>query len=209
MRIGRKVLATMLSALAVTGSLVGTSSTAGAAPSGAEYCRLGITRWTYSTYTMHVRSNIPSTFNSSITSAMRQWNGISGSTLRYAGPQFRSGVANPEFLLYYNNFANSGLPDVPGIALGVTGSSGTHRTGEVLLNSRFTWNTAGTMNQAQRRTDVWTIAVHEIGHASGLAHPYSNCGTVTAAERASVMYVDWTRKRYPNSDDKAGIAAMY
>jgi hypothetical protein len=158
---------------------------------------------------MHVRSNIPSTFNSSLTSAMRQWNGISGSSLAYYGPQFQSGAANPEFQLYLNNFANSGLPDVPGITLGVGGSSGTHRTAEVLLNSRFSWNTAGTMNQAQRQVDVWTVAVHEMGHASGLAHPYSDCGTVTAAERASVMYVDWTRKRTTNSDDDAGIAAIY
>lgn len=210
MRNRKTALATMLSALAVAGSLVAAGAPAEAASTGAEYCRQGITRWTYSVYTMHVRSNIPSTFNSSVTSAMRQWNGISGSSLSYAGPQFNSGVANPEFLFYYNNFANSGLPDVPGITLGVTGSSGTHRTGEVLLNSRFTWNTAGTMNQAQRKTDVWTIAVHEIGHASGLAHPYpSTCGTPTAAERASVMYVDWTRKRNTTADDKAGIGAIY
>lgn len=209
MRTRRTVTAAAISLLAITGSLVAASTSAVAAETGAEYCRIGITRWTYSTYTMHVRSNVPASFNSSVTSAMRQWNGISGSALSYAGPQFNSGVANPEFLFYYNNFASSGLPDVPGITLGVTGS-GTHRTGEVLLNSRFTWNTAGTMNQAQRRTDVWTIAVHEIGHASGLAHPYPDpCGTVTTAERASVMYVDWTRKRNTNSDDKAGIAAIY
>ncbi|MFD7161511.1 matrixin family metalloprotease [Kribbella sp. NPDC059898] len=205
----RTVLAAVVAVASIAASLVTASPQAVAAESGAEYCRLGITRWTYTIYTMHVRSSIPASFNSSITSAMRQWSGIPGSALRYYGPQFRSGVANPEYLLYLNNFANSGLPDVPGITLGVSGSSGTHRTAEVLLNSRFSWNTAGTMNQAQRRVDVWTIAVHEMGHASGLAHPYSNCGPVTAAERASVMYVNWTRKRVPNSDDRAGIAAIY
>jgi hypothetical protein len=209
MRIGRIVFAAAASTLAIAGSLVATGGNAVAGENGSAYCRQGITRWTYSTYTMHVRSNIPSTFNSSLTSAMRQWNGISGSSLAYYGPQFQSGAANPEFQLYLNNFASSGLPDVPGITLGVGGSSGTHRTAEVLLNSRFSWNTAGTMNQAQRQVDVWTVAVHEMGHASGLAHPYSDCGTVTAAERASVMYVDWTRKRTTNSDDDAGIAAIY
>jgi Matrixin len=96
---------------------------------------------------------------------------------------------------------------VPGITLGPA-TSGTHATASVILNSRFTWNTSGTMNQAQRRTDVRTVSLHEIGHANGLHHP-SACGAMTAAEVASAMNPNWTNKPNTNSDDKAGIAAAY
>jgi hypothetical protein len=66
------------------------------------------------------------------------------------------------------------------------------------------------MDQATRRADVWTILMHEAGHASGLAHP-SVCGAghPTALEREGVMFVDWTTKHNPNSDDRAGIAGRY
>ncbi len=180
------------------------------APPANAYCTTGIGRWLYSDYTPIVRPSVPSTWNTAITSARAQWNGISGSTLHYYTPTFNSNIANPEFQLYLADFGYAGLPDVPGISLGADVAK--HSTVSIALNSNFTWNTSGTMSQSGRKVDVWTIVVHEMGHASGLAHPYASvCGSghPTTAEKASVMYVDWTKKRYPNADDKAGIASRY
>ncbi|MCO6007601.1 matrixin family metalloprotease [Actinoallomurus purpureus] len=173
------------------------------------YCLTQISRWKYASYTLHSRKSIPTSWNASVKSAMRQWSGIKGSGLKYYGPQVRSNAANPAFQIEKINFANAGIPDYPGITLGVEKSKGSrHSTAAVELNSRFTWNTSGAMSQSKRKTDVWTVAVHEMGHASGLSHTGA-CGAMTKAEKASVMNVTWTKKRYPNSDDKAGIAKLY
>ncbi|WP_153531224.1 matrixin family metalloprotease [Actinomadura macrotermitis] len=181
----------------------------GAASPAAAYCFKGIGRWKGDRYTLHVRRDIPRGWRSSVRNAMRQWSGIKGSKLRYAGPRFASTARSPAFQIFRANFADAGLPDVPGIAFGT--DTPRHTSSSVALNTRFHWNTKGRMSQRARRTDVWTIAVHEMGHSSGLAHPYASggCGRPTAAEKAGVMYVNWTRKRYPNADDRAGIARRY
>lgn len=195
-----------LLASAVAASLLSIALTSPASAS----CTNGIGRWRYSDYTPQVRSTIPAAWNASIATAIGRWNGISGSTLHYYAPHFDRQVANPEFTVELVNFNTVGLPDYPGISLGAEASP--HSTIDLALNSRFSWNTSGVMNQASRQVDVQTIVVHESGHASGLAHPYPDvCGPghPTAAERTGVMYVDWTAKRIPNADDRAGIAARY
>ena len=180
--------------------------------SGAEqaqaFCTTGIGRWLNDDITPHISRSVPSAWNSSVTAAIAGWNGITESTLHYSPPQFNSVVARPELGVEVVSTRAVGLPDVPGIALGSDVRN--HVTVDVVLSSDFSWNTSGIMDQASRRTDVWTILMHEAGHASGLAHP-SVCGAghPTALEREGVMFVDWTTKHNPNSDDRAGIAGRY
>jgi hypothetical protein len=180
--------------------------------SGAEQaqavCTTGIGRWLNDQITPDIRSSVPATWNAAVTSAITGWNEIPGSTLRYSPPRFNSVAARPELQVDLVSTRAAGLPDVPGIALGSQVQN--HENVNVVLSSDFTWNTSGIMDQASRRTDVWTILMHEAGHASGLAHPVvCGVGHPTPLEREGVMFVDWTTKHTPNSDDRAGIARRY
>ena len=203
LHIGRRVSAA--AALAV--GLVVTPGVSGAGPAQA-FCTNGIGRWLHDDITAHIRSSVPSTWDAAVTEAITGWNAIPGSTLHYLPLQFNSVVTKPELEVDLVSTRSVGLPDVPGIALG--SEIRQHETVTVVLSSDFSWNTAGIMDQATRRTDVWTILMHEAGHASGLAHP-AECGPghPTQLEREGVMFVDWTTKHHPNSDDQAGIASRY
>ena len=172
------------------------------------YCTSGITRWTGSSYTLHVTPLIAGWNTSSVTNANAQWdNGnISGSTLNYNTPLYNQGLAFA-YQASFANFSQVGLPNnIPGATSNSSGA--THASSWMRFNTTFTWNTSGTMNQAQKQADVRTVALHEMGHASGLNHP-SVCGAMTSAEIASAMNPNWTAKWTVNSDDKAGIALRY
>ena len=200
---GRSVAAAVAAAM----GMVIAQSVSAAEPAQA-FCTTGIGRWLHDDITPHIRSSVPTAWNASVNAAINGWNDLPGSTLHYSPPQFNSVVTKPELEVGRVSTRAVGLPDVPGIALG--SDIRNHETVTVVLSSDFSWNTFGIMDQASRRTDVWTILMHEAGHASGLAHPIScGAGHPTTAERAGVMHVDWTTKHTPNSDDRAGIAGRY
>ena len=194
-------------AVAAAMGLVVTQSVSGAEQAQA-FCTTGIGRWAVDQNTPHFSNSIPAAWNASVTAAISRWNAIPGSTLHYNPPRFNSTLATPGFQIASLSLRGIGLPDVPGLADGSQVQNHTRVT--IVMSSDFSWNTSGIMDQATRRTDVVTILVHESGHASGLAHPGAcGAGHPTAAERASVMWVDWTTKPFPNSEDQAGIAERY
>lgn len=170
------------------------------------YCLKEISRWQGDRHSLYAGRSIPKSWRQAIAAANGQWNGIHGSKLTYGRVHWKG---TGRYRIARVDFAKAGLPDAPGITIGVE-RHGKRRHGRatVMLNRRFHWNTTGRMDQHGRMADVWTVAVHEMGHASGLSHPWA-CGRMTKAERTAVMNATWKAKHHPNSDDKAGIARLY
>lgn len=168
------------------------------------WCNLYISKWSNPTQTLQVFQEIPTSWHSAINSSRQAWNGID--TLYYAPPNFSPGLAQ-WFNLFYVDFSAAGYADNPGVTFN-NGNYSPHSVSNVYLNSDFTWNTTGVMDQATRKTDVRTVATHELGHSAGLAHPQL-CGQLSNDETHSVMYANWTKKWSTNIDDQRGIQALY
>lgn len=77
------------------------------------------------------------------------------------------------------------------------------------MNPNWTWNLNGNFNKANHVVDVRTVTTHELGHELVLDHPdVGACAGLTAAEAASAMNANYTKKWTTNSDDEAGAAYM-
>ena len=133
-----------------------------------------------------------------------QWNGISGANWTVAWKNY-SFVGPVMASVRKQSTAPPGFGGAPAVT-DLTYSGSTITAGSIFLNSAFTWNTSGTMNQANRQADVRTIMVHELGHEVYLNHP-SSCGSMTTDEVNAAMNPNWVKKWYTNPDDKAGAAA--
>jgi hypothetical protein len=190
-----------LTALAV---LVATASSLVFNAPAAAWCNTDITKWSSPTQQLYVYYTVPSNWNSAINSSRSDWNGID--TLSYAYPIFSSHITT-NFNLFYSDFSNIGWPDVPGGTVN-SSSSVPHLSSTVRLNSDFTWNLTGQMDQAAYEADVRTVLTHELGHSSGLHHP-NVCGSMTSDEEQAVMHPNWTKKWATNVDDDNGIRAIY
>ena len=197
---------------ALAANTVGLATTADPALA---YCRSGMTIWhnASTAKALGVNTTLPTVLRSGLAGGLSQWN-RSGSVLRYNAPTYTSG-----WLIYAfrgQHGYSSLMGSSPGIALTfATGGTpaGRHTGGDLILSNRFTWVSAS-QDIPNGRADVQTVAVHEVGHFTGLAHPWpAHCpdgSAYTAAEQASVMTTITTgTRRALNSDDIADVTTIY
>jgi hypothetical protein len=149
--------------------------------------------------------NYPSSLVSAASAGNLAWDSLSGSALNTGSLTYTPSsntYANAALKLSYQNVKTLTGMDVPGATFALAGSN----SASVYLNSTWTWGTS--FDQTNKKAVARTVLTHEFGHAYGLDHPAKG-GPMTAAEIASVMNATNSVKNTPNSDDIAGIAAMY
>lgn len=174
------------------------------APIAAAFCKLP-TKWAELTYRMHVQYYVPEAWEPAIDLSDNEWNGTS--KIHYV----TSFESNAWWNFNFDNqdFAYYGYPDVPGLTQNMDKSNGRHNRSDIHLHSNFNWNLDGIMNQNERKADVRTVSVHEIGHSTGLGHP-RNCGDpFTFDEENSAMHPNWKKKWTTRVDDDNGNKALY
>lgn len=145
------------------------------------------------------------------TAAIKGWNGIANTSwhINYVAP----GPLGPPSNGGWVSMGTFGAPSfngAPGITKSTvfTGTTNLAAT-NTWLDPGWNWNTTGVMNQAQRKVDVKTVNLHEMGHWQRLLHPSDCAGGMTAAEVAAVMNPNWTKKWSTNSDDQDATRAQY
>jgi hypothetical protein len=161
----------------------------------------------------------PPDLQSAITRAFATWQAVSSSTIAYEFAGFTA--ASP--------FQDDGLstigfmerPDLDRV-LGATtflvdGSTGELLESDIMLNSAFSWSVAPAGEAG--RFDVQSIALHELGHLSGLGHsPLGETEVRAGARRViaaeAVMFpiafpAGNIQGRTLRADDIAGISDLY
>lgn len=150
-------------------------------------------------------SQVPSAWASAIIASGTAWNGISGSAWSMAVKPY--GTAGPPSSGGWV-YTGTGLPDPGWTISSATQGASSMTWANTYLNSSWTWNLSGILNQSSKVADVRTIMTHEFGHWLRLHHP-AQCHTPSATELAAVMTPNFTKKWNLNSDDKAGAAYVY
>jgi hypothetical protein len=173
------------------------------------YCYSG-NKWSSGTgHQAWADTTIPQAWSNSLSASVAAWNGVAGSTwnMSYTPPGF---FGPPAFGGWIGRQAGGAAQaGVPGWTVSsATQGSASMTWANTYLNSDWTWNTTGTMNQAQMQVDVRTVTTHELGHWLRLLHP-NQCHAPSATENAAVMTPNFVQKWNLNSDDIAAIAAVY
>lgn len=188
----------------VTALLAGAAVPAVTASPAQAYCASPALAWNSTNLSIRSATSVPSGWDPIMASAAAQWNGISGASWSVSWKNYNF-VGPVMAFVYKQSSAPPGFGGAPGVTdLRYSGSTITG--GNIYMNSTFSWNTSGTMNQANKQVDVGTVMVHEMGHEVYLNHP-SSCGAMTTAESGAAMNPAWVTRRATNSDDKAGVAA--
>jgi hypothetical protein len=146
----------------------------------------------------------PKSWDSALAAAAGQWSHLSGASwVVYYKKNGFIGPVNAD--MYLKSSAPPGYSGAPAVTdLKYSGSRIT--SGSIYFNKSFSWNLTGTLNQAGKKADVRTVAIHELGHEIYLNHP-SSCGSMTSAEVAAAMNPNYKKKWTTNADDRAGAAA--
>lgn len=144
-------------------------------------------------------SSFGSTSISHMNEACYQWNSQAGKEILKREPTQRhnstSYPSNDGKNYIYK--VNAGSQYLAQCTWYFTGSVNT--SADININSYYAW-----ANSAQAgHYDLWTVFLHETGHAAGLDHS-SVSGAVMWPTTASNF-----TNRYPQADDRAGINAIY
>jgi hypothetical protein len=157
---------------------------------------------------VYASSAIPSAWRLAVKAGVQGWNGVSGSTFNatYFTPGTSGSPSSGGWVRW--STPSGGFGGAPAVTL-VSHTATTVTGSSTYFNTAFTWNNTGIMSHSGMEADVKTVMLHEMGHWLTLLHP-SDCGTpISAAEVASVMHPNWTKKWTLGSDDTNAIAVVY
>ncbi|PWT80012.1 MAG: hypothetical protein C5B57_12950, partial [Blastocatellia bacterium] len=159
-------------------------------------------------------------FQAAVTRAFTTWQAVPTASISYQFVGFTAAEPFQEDGMSTIGFANR--PDLDRV-LGATTflvdvSTGELLESDILLNSAFTWSVAGSGENG--RFDVESIALHEIGHLSGLGHSalgetevLSTGGRRVLASEAVMFPIAFAAGsiagRTLRADDIAGISDLY
>lgn len=175
------------------------------------YCRSGMSLWHQPAIAKRlvVHPSFPRRTRKPLARSLRQWN-RSGSVLRYRTPLYSPDWWHARWM---GMLARSPLLQAsPGMARRWV-HDGRHSGGQIILNADYRW-IRGRHDLRRGTADVQTVAVHEVGHFTGLAHPWpphcADGSAVTTGERRSVMTaVGAGKRRQLRADDVAAVRALY
>lgn len=152
-------------------------------------------------------SGLPLELRNAVSQANQKWNALPGSTLKTGALVVTSNVdlyASAQLTVAYRDTEAAYGVYAPAVTSYVSTSS---NRAHIDFSNKWSWSTS--FNQSAKIADTASVAVHEFGHAYGLNHMDVAPGPYSATQIAAVMNPNYQVKRTPNSDDAAGIAALY
>lgn len=205
MRILKKVRRSMCGFLVITLLLF-------AAPNGRAYTRNSERNYVSGALQFIPHKDFGATSISHMNEALYQWNKIGNKkytlsrspTDRHSTTAFFAGCSSGVFSFnkdgrnyIYREFSTTFT--APGYTRFRMNASGKVLEADICINVSRPFANGDLPN----RYDTWTVFIHEAGHVLGLDHPANNAYAVMN------VYDPGTILRYPQTDDKNGINAIY